>query len=257
MEVTPDGKRLLDAGAILGTREWHSAKLNELEPWLPDASILAGHNLVRHDLPILLSRFGKDALSDKLFLDTLGWSALLYADKPYHKLVKGYQLHDEDAESNPLSDAKLCRRLLEEMLGQFAGLDTGLKRAYWGLLHDKQGYGPFFRISGYTPLDLNEPPGKSIEERFSGHYCMQADVATMAREHPIELAHALALIATVQDASVLPPWVVHAFLLLKTCCIIYGSPLWQFAVYLLHRTPRSPQSATGPLQLLRFPSFRG
>lgn len=210
LEVTPDGKRLLDAGAILGTREWHSAKLNELRPWLADASVLTGHNLVRHDLPILLSRLGKDALSDKLFLDTLGWSALLYADKPYHKLVKGYQLHDEDAESNPLSDAKLCRRLLEEMLGQFAGLDTGLKRAYWGLLHDKQGYGPFFRISGYTPLDLNEPPGKSIEERFSGHYCMQADVATMAREHPIELAHALALIATVQDASVLPPWVVHA-----------------------------------------------
>lgn len=210
LEVTPDGKRLLDAGAVFGPGEWHSMKLEELRPLLSGASVIAGHNLVRHDAPILQKQLGNDVLKNKSLLDTLGWSALLYADKPYHKLVKGYQLHDEDAENNPLSDAKLCKCLLKDVLGRFSVLDEGLKGVYWFLLHDKPGYGPLFPAAGYAPSALNDVVGAAIRERFAGRYCESAEVERMAHEHPVELAHALALVSTVEAASVLPPWVVHA-----------------------------------------------
>lgn len=185
-----------------------SGKLDGLGPMLARAKVVAGHNLLRHDLPLLKARLGQKALAGKSILDTLGWSALLFADKPYHKLVKGYQLHDADAESNPLSDAKLCKRLLEEMLGRFVKLDHGLKEVYWHLLHDKAGYGPLFGAAGYSATTARIL--QAIDQRFSGLYCTEADVERMAQERPVELAHVLALIATVDDASVLPPWVVHA-----------------------------------------------
>lgn len=210
LEVTPNGKRLLDAGAVFGSGEWHSAKLNELLPWLDKAAVVTGHNLLRHDAPFLQARLGEDAMKGKPLLDTLGWSALLYADKPYHKLVKGYQLHDEDAGSDPLSDAKLCKRLLEELLGRFMQLDDGLKRVYRGLLHDKPGYGPLFQVAGHATEDPYHTVATAISTRFGGHYCAKSNMDHMVRAHPVELAHALALIATVEDASVLPPWVVHA-----------------------------------------------
>jgi ATP-dependent DNA helicase RecQ len=210
LEVSPEGKRLLDAGATLGQGEWHSAKLDELRPWLDKAAVVAGHNLVRHDAPFLLKRLGDEVLQAKPLLDTLGWSALVYADKPYHKLVKGYQLQDEDAVSNPLSDAKLCKRLLEEMLGRFGALDDGLKRVYWHLLHDKPGYAPFFTFAGYVSTDPDDAAIKAIQARFAGQLCETAEVEHMAQEHPVELAHVLALMSTADDASVLPPWVVHA-----------------------------------------------
>lgn len=210
LETSPDGKRLLDAGAILGPGEWRSSKLDELRPWLAMAKVLAGHNLLRHDLPMLQRRLGEDSLRGRALLDTLGWSALLYAERPYHKLVKGYQLHDEEAENNPLSDAKLCKRLLEEMLGRFALLDDGLKAVYAHLLRDKPGYAPLFALAGFSTDELSGHAAQAIQKRFSGQYCALADIGRMATEHPVELAHALALIATVEDASVLPPWVVHA-----------------------------------------------
>ena len=208
LETTPDGRRVLDAGAVMGTTEWRSKRLDELKPLIANAAVIAGHNLLRHDLPVLRQRMGDDLLNGKALIDTLGWSALLYADKPYHKLVKGYQLVDEEAENNPLSDAKLCKRLLEEMLGRFAALDPGLRAVYAHLLHDKPGYAPLFSMAGNA--QPGGPPLHEIRERFADHCCAQAELAAMLSAHPVELAHVLALIATVDDASVLPPWVVHA-----------------------------------------------
>lgn len=194
----------------MGNGELRAKKLAELEPWIKRATHIVGHNLIRHDAPFLRSRIGKDPFEGKVLVDTLGWSALLYADKPYHKLVKGYKLEDEDAENNPLSDSKLCKQLLDELLGKFVGLPPSVKNLYWCLLRDHASYGGFFALAGYSASDQGQDAVSVISGQLAGQYCSQADVSKMAREHPVELAHALALITTTEEASILPPWVVHA-----------------------------------------------
>ncbi len=209
LEISSDGKRLLELGAAMGNGELRTKKLTELETWIKRATHIVGHNLLRHDVPFLGSKAGQDLLSGKVLVDTLGWSALLYADKPYHKLDKGYKLEAEDAENNPLSDAKLCKRLLDELLGKFVELPPSVKTLYWCLLRGHSGYAGFFDLAGHAGSDQQDA-ASVIKELLAGQYCSQADVASMVREHPVELAHALALITTTEEASILPPWVVHA-----------------------------------------------
>lgn len=146
LELTTDGQRLRDVGALFGHGELHERKLDKLEPWLKEAEILAGHNILRHDAPFLRQRLGEEAMAGKKLCDTLCWSPLLYADKPYHKLVKGYKLHDEEAENNPLSDAKLCRQLLNDLLGKWRALPEPLQQVFRSLLHDRPGYDGFLAL---------------------------------------------------------------------------------------------------------------
>jgi ATP-dependent DNA helicase RecQ len=207
LETDREGKRLLAVGAVYGRGELHERKLDKLEPWLREARVLVGHNIVRHDAPFLRKRLGDPALKDKRQADTLCWSALLYADRPYHKLVKGYKLHSEDGDNNPLSDAKLCARLLEDLLGRWRALPPAMQAMYLALLHDQPGYDGFLQIAGSAGAPKSDAAAL-VQEALKDKYCRQADLSNMASTHPVELAHALALIATVDEASVLPPWVV-------------------------------------------------
>lgn len=207
LETSTDGKRLLAVGALFGQGELHERKLDKLEPWLKEARVLVGHNIVRHDAPFLRKRLGDASLAGKQLADTLCWSALLYADRPYHKLVKGYKLHSEDAENNPLSDAKLCGQLLEDLLGMWNTLRPAMRALYHALLHDRAGYDGFLQLAGAMERPTADA-STLVQEALAGRLCKRADLGRFAKEHPVELAHALALIATVDEASVLPPWVV-------------------------------------------------
>lgn len=208
LELTTDGKRLVDVGALFAQGELHERKLDKLEPLIQQADVLVGHNILRHDAPFLRKRLGEAALSGKKLCDTLCWSALLYADKPYHKLVKGYKLYAEDAENNPLSDAKLCRQLLNDLLGKWRALPESLQQVFRSLLHDRPGYDGFLQLAERPDAPAGEAT-EIVRNALGQHICSSAELGQFANEWPVELAHVLALIATVQDASVLPPWVVH------------------------------------------------
>lgn len=207
LETSTDGKRLLAVGAVYGHGELHERKLDKLEPWLKEAKVLVGHNIVRHDAPFLRQRLGDAALAGRKLADTLCWSALLYADRPYHKLVKGYKLHSEDADNNPLSDAKLCVQLLEDLLARWHTLPPVLRALYQALLHDRAGYDGFFPLAGAMDRPASDA-ATLVQDALGGRFCQCADLLRFATERPVELAHALALIATQDEASVLPPWVV-------------------------------------------------
>ncbi|HRH70595.1 MAG TPA: RecQ family ATP-dependent DNA helicase [Flavobacteriales bacterium] len=207
LETDRVGKRLLAVGAVHGRGELHERKLDKLEPWLREARVLVGHNIVRHDAPFLRKRMGDAALTGKKLADTLCWSALLYADRPYHKLVKGYKLHSEDGDNNPLSDAKLCGQLLEDLLGRWHALPRAMQALYHALLHDRSGYDGFLQLAGATGASTSDASALVLGA-LQDKYCRHANLDAMANTHPVELAHALALIATVDEASVLPPWVV-------------------------------------------------
>ncbi len=208
LELDQSGKKLYDIGALLGSREFHGRKLDGLKELIARSGYVAGHNILRHDAPALRKRLGPELFNGKPIVDTLCWSALLYADKPYHKLVKGYKLDNEDGENNPLSDAKLCFALLEQLVGRFNNLPNGLRSIYHGLLGEQEGYAGLFPLSGFapTPVEVDQ----LVREHFKGSVCSSAPLSEFASGHPVELAHALALVATTEEASILPGWVVHS-----------------------------------------------
>jgi len=115
LETTKDHK-VLDVGALYGDREYHGKSLTEIEAWLEEAEFICGHNLIAHDLPVLKKKLGEELFEGKQLIDTLLWSPLLFADRPYHKLFEGKQLINEEEYSNPLSDCKLCKALLLDEL---------------------------------------------------------------------------------------------------------------------------------------------
>lgn len=211
LETTRDGQRLLAVGGRYGQGELHEPKLDKLLPWLQEAKTLVGHNIVEHDVPFLRKRLGEKALEGKVLVDTLCWSALLFADHPYHKLIKGYDLvpEHEGELSNPLSDSKLCRKLLEEQLGHFNALPTALKEIYHGLLERVDGYGGFFTLASYR-TSASERVAARIKAYFGERICTSQDLEGIVAEQPVELAHALALIHTKSADSILPGWVVHS-----------------------------------------------
>ncbi len=211
LETDRTGSRLLAVGAAYGQGELHEPKLEKLLPWLKEAKVLVGHNIVQHDVPFLRNRLGAKALENKVLVDTLCWSALLYADHPYHRLIKGYNLvpEREGELPNPLSDSKLCRKLLEEQLGEFHALPAALKAIYHGLLEGVEGYGGFFALASYNTSD-SEAVAERIKAYFQERICTTLDLGSIAAEQSVELAHALALIHTKSADSILPGWVVHS-----------------------------------------------
>lgn len=209
LDIETNGNQLLDVGATMDAGELHERSLVQLENWIGKATHVCGHNLVAHDAPYLRKKLRPDVFAGKALVDTLFWSALLFPEKPYHKLVKGYKLNNEDSENNPLSDAKLCRQLLDELIGVFNGSNVAMRTVYHGLLCDKEGYAGFFVLAGFEPRE-HAASVERIRDHFKGRICTAPDIGSIAKEHPVELAHALALIGTTDDASVLPGWVVHS-----------------------------------------------
>lgn len=207
LETDRDAKRLLAVGALFGQGELHERKLDKLLPWLSQARFVVGHNIVRHDAPFLVQRLGEETFKGKLLVDTLCWSALLYADQPYHKLVKGYKLIAEDADNNPLSDAKLCKQLLDDLLGRWHALSREMRAVHGSLLRGHPGYSGFLPLAGETARPAGRPAALALQA-LGDRICRNADLDRFASERPVELAHALALVATSDEASVLPPWVV-------------------------------------------------
>ena len=108
-----------DFGAVYGSKELHERNPSRLREWMESTSIICGHNIIEHDLPILEKLFDR-SFSDKILIDTLLWSPLIFSRNPYHKLVKGYKLRNEEELNNPLSDAKLTSILLNNQLNEIA-----------------------------------------------------------------------------------------------------------------------------------------
>ena len=85
-----------------------SVALDALDRLGQGASFVLGHNIIDHDLPILLEQAAHLALHQLPVIDTLRLSPLAFPQNPYHRLVKDYKLI-RDSLNSPLSD---CRSTL-------------------------------------------------------------------------------------------------------------------------------------------------
>lgn len=208
LEVNRNSRKIQDIGAVFNDQEFHEPSLVNFGKFLKQSDLICGHNIINHDLPVLRKSGIAHSLSDKLFIDTLYLSALLFAEKPYHHLVKDYKIFRGQSESNdPLIDSKLCRELLLDEVAKFNSLPEELKSIYFALLEGEPAFKGFFSIvNGEKKAD----PAALIRKFFDAKVCTNCNFEPMLSD-PVAFAFALALVNTENSESILPAWMVKTF----------------------------------------------
>ncbi|HEV2391663.1 MAG TPA: RecQ family ATP-dependent DNA helicase [Verrucomicrobiae bacterium] len=229
LEVSHQGK-LLKLGALLGDSTLtysasHSGPgfLDELNRLAEGAACLLGHNLLRHDLPILRESAPGLALHRLPVIDTLALSPICFPENPYHRLVKDYKLVRESV-NDPVADARQAGVLFRDEFRALAGLQRTEPRIFellHFLLSTAEGPGDgcssgmemLFEILGGTKPSKSKAL-KICGEVFSRWGCasVPADeglllglLSTQSQRHA--LAYTVAWLRIAGSNSVLPPWV--------------------------------------------------
>ncbi|PHN08679.1 RecQ family ATP-dependent DNA helicase [Flavilitoribacter nigricans] len=213
LEVHKKSKNILEIGAVLRGDQFRKSAPNAFVQFSESAEIVCGHNIVDHDLPILEKYLPGHAILSKPVIDTLFLSALLYPKKPYHRLIKNYQLNGNEL-NNPLADAKLTRDLVSDLLQAYRELPPERKAIYFSLLGRQKGFNGFFKIAnpnGLQPLLEVKQLAKLLQVQYSQLICGKSDLITIIDQNPVELAYTIALISTNDIDSLPPPWLLHRF----------------------------------------------
>ena len=201
-EINREGQ-VCDIGAVDDRNAvFHSPDRTALLSYLEGADILCGHNLIHHDLVHL-------GLGDRFIcLDTLYLSPLLFPRRPYHALLKDDKLQVEEI-NNPVNDAMKARDLFLDEVRAYRQLPEIQRSIYAALLRNQIEFRGFF---GLLEKETDRPSLVSdIRDAYQGSLCENAPLQDLIRETPVELAYALALIATEDPSSVPPHWVLFAY----------------------------------------------
>ncbi|MCG8327669.1 MAG: RecQ family ATP-dependent DNA helicase [Chitinophagales bacterium] len=213
LEVHKKSIHINEIGAILGEDQFRKSSPEHFMQFAKSAEIICGHNIIDHDLPILKKHFATHPVFSKPVIDTLFLSALLYPKKPYHHLVKDYQLNGNEL-NNPLADAKLTRSLLVDLLVAYQQLSQEKKAIYYSLISNQYGFSGFFSIANakknQSALEKKEL-AHLLRNKYGNLFCGKANLDSLISQSPIELAYAIALITTKDPESLPPPWMLHRF----------------------------------------------
>ena len=208
VEVDVNSKKILDMGGVAGNGiRFHSDSTAELLDFIKKHDFICGHNIIHHDLPHTESATKTD-VSNFEAIDTLFLSPLLFPVKPYHALLKDDKLQTDEL-NNPLNDAIKARDLFYNEVSAFDGMEDGLKRIFYALLHDRKEFLSFFHFIDYSPHDNNV--ASLIHNRFIDKICANMQLDNPIVDNPIELAYCLALINANDRYSITPPWVVRTY----------------------------------------------
>jgi ATP-dependent DNA helicase RecQ len=225
LEVSHQGK-ILKIGAVLGdstiarsgTTPLETAS-RELTRLTHGANCLLGHNLARHDLPILREHAPGLAIHQLPVIDTLVLSPICFPENPYHRLVKDYKLVRESI-NDPVADARQAAALFAD---EFRSLD-GLKQKEPGLFevlhfllstpeHDTdqlaRGMALLFGAFG-SALPTKDRVMARCRELIPKWGCTSFpvnDELIQTQAHRFALAYSLTWLRVAGSNSVLPPWV--------------------------------------------------
>lgn len=213
LEVNPKSGKIIEFGAELNNNQLRRKRTELLADFFQSAKMVCGHNIIFHDLPILRKKFSRTDLPELPSLDTLFLSTLLFPKKPYHRLVKDYHLTSSEI-NNPISDVELTKELLDELILEFSKLSSELKQIYFYLLKDVPGFDGFFRFTKsdeHFAIKNNQELANIIVSQFGSFICGKAKLITFIEKTPVELAYSIALIATDDQNSLPPPWLLFHF----------------------------------------------
>lgn len=193
-------------------------ELGGLLETLREARWLCAHNLLAHD-----SRYLPTYPETSSFLapgqqaiDTLYLSALLFAEHPYHRLVKDYRM--DSLHSDPLEDVGLLQNLFWDCVEAWSRLPLPLKDIYAWLLQSHVGWQGFLSwVAQDIPNWEIKQGAQLIQSYFKGRACQQWDKinAWLTQESAV-VAYGLALMQTAGLPSILPPWLVQQYPQLAT-----------------------------------------
>jgi len=212
-EVSLETKRIVDYGAIKSSGEMlHDSSLNAFKTFINRTDFICGHNIIHHDLKYVQASLGDkeyhSLINNNRVIDTLYLSALLFPQKPYHKLVKDDKLQVEEL-NNPLNDAIKAKDLFYSEIEKFEELPSQLKRIYYTLLNNHHEFDAFFTFLGFH--DNVWRLEKEINIHFYEKICSNLDLKEIIEKYPIELAYCLALIEADDDHSITPPWILKQY----------------------------------------------
>lgn len=184
-----------------------------LDKLTEDAAFLLGHNVRRHDLPVLKTLCPELKLHDLRLVDTLELSPIAFPANPYHRLVKDYKLVRE-SRNDPLKDAQLALTLWSDQyqaMQELQAKQPELLAAYHFLLGE-EGLDTFFAAirGAFAP-----PPDwfiAHLPKLVMGKVCPQQLQTLLSlllrdKEERRSFAYALAWLGVAGGNSVLPPWV--------------------------------------------------
>ena len=206
-EVGIEDKRIHDIGAVRTDHAvFHSASIQDFCAFVSGMEFVCGHNIVQHDLKYLQKAMEKEWSIQAI--DTLYLSPLLFPKRPYHALLKDDKLQVEEL-NNPVNDCQKAEKLFYDEVNAFFALPPKVKQIFCGLLYSREEFQGFFNYVNFKPYKYNLPD--LIHAEFDGKICENADMPPLIRHYPVELAYALALIGTADNASITPPWLLRNF----------------------------------------------
>jgi ATP-dependent DNA helicase RecQ len=212
-----------DGTAIVAGKRDVEIGLDRLQAELGHASHVLGHNIIRHDLPHLMSLRPKLAAVCRAPIDTLWLNPLAFPRNPYHHLVKHY--HDGRLQAGHVNDPELDARLVFDVLSnQLEALQLQQTQrpdavaAYHFLvtrMEEAGGFDAVFRaIRGAEPPDY-AAARTAVTNLLRARVCRQGLAEMLESLGSPRLgwptAYALSWILVAGGDSVMPPWVRQQF----------------------------------------------
>ncbi|MDZ7794916.1 MAG: RecQ family ATP-dependent DNA helicase [Spirochaetia bacterium] len=209
---TTDTHQIADIGAVFNGELYHGASLKQLATFMGAARFVCGHNIVAHDIPMLLENGSAQLFSSiPEAIDTLLLSPLLFPKRPYHSLVKDYKLVSEEL-NNPLEDSKIAQQILLDEIQAFDELDDSFKDILYYLLHKIQGFKGFFEYIEFSLSHQAEAElERNIRDGLQDRICSSKSLLPYITQHPVPFAYVLALLNTKSTDSCLPQWVLRQY----------------------------------------------
>jgi ATP-dependent DNA helicase RecQ len=185
------------------------------------AEFVLGHNIRRHDLPVLSQLLPGLALSTLPVVDTLELSPLAFPENPYHRLVKDYKLVS-DARNLPLRDAELSLELFHEEVRALRDLhgrrphDVALFHYLLAGDEDAKGLASLFKTVRRALRPTHAAAIRHLQSALDENVCSTrlrrlADSDLRERSLHYPLAYLVAWLRVAGGNSVLPPWVHGTF----------------------------------------------
>jgi ATP-dependent DNA helicase RecQ len=224
---TNENGRVYAIGSVIGERvfrrterfDTHQALL-DLDSFGYEAEYLLGHNLLRHDLPVLRALAPSLRFLTKPVVDTLYLSPLAFPQNPYHRLVKDYKLV-RDTLNDPVADARLAAGLFCDQWASFILMQRHEARLLSLYSYCFKGNGIFAGLhAAWAAMGADQITLAEASEWFralmQGKACNSAvdQIAVECLTDPElspALAYCIAWLRVAGGNSVLPPWVRHQF----------------------------------------------
>ena len=205
-EISKNGK-ILDLGAYKEEGiSFHKADVKQFCDFIKKSDFLCGHNIVRHDYKYL-KKYLESFFYKPIIVDTLPVAPLLFPKKPYHALLKDDIILNDDL-NNPLSDSIKARELFYSEIDAFNLLNNSLKSIYGTLLYKDELFSGFFNC---VKWEKSKNIVNEIKIIFKDKICYNADLESLVRFNPVELAYSLALINVNDKYSITPAWVENTY----------------------------------------------